>query len=131
MYLNGTTLEHVSDYCNQRTNSPVTLTWSWAGREILHFFTISNIYIAPGHGHTTTCYKFWQHFKAFIIPIILYQFQKDHVASFYSFHTCIYSPRARGDNLGDNFLDGSILSLIIGCMFQKICLPFDFMDIFS
>ena len=33
---------------------------------------------APGHGHTTTWYKFWQHFKAFIIPIILYQFQKDH-----------------------------------------------------
>ena len=25
----------------------------------------------------TTWYKFWQHFKAFIIPIILYQFQKD------------------------------------------------------
>ena len=32
---------------------------------------------APGHGHTTTWYKFREHFKAFIIPIILYQFQKD------------------------------------------------------
>ena len=32
---------------------------------------------APGHGHTTTWYKFWQTFKAFIIPTILYQFQKD------------------------------------------------------
>ena len=32
---------------------------------------------APGHGHTITWYKFWQHFIAFIIPIILYQFQKD------------------------------------------------------
>ena len=27
---------------------------------------------APGHGHTTTWYKFWQYF-----PIILYHFQKD------------------------------------------------------
>ena len=40
-------------------------------------FTISNTYIAPGHGHTTIWYKFWQHLKAFMIPIILYQFQKD------------------------------------------------------
>ena len=34
------------------------------------------MYIAPGHGHKTIGYKFC-HFKAFIIPIILYQFQKD------------------------------------------------------
>ena len=32
---------------------------------------------AQWHGHTTTWYKFWQQFKAFIIPTILYQFQKD------------------------------------------------------
>ena len=35
------------------------------------------MYIAPGHGHTTTWYKFWQHFEAFIIPTILYHVQKD------------------------------------------------------
>ena len=51
---------------------------------------------APGHGHTTTWYKFWQHFKAFIIPIVLYQFQKDpfwllpyFIWYFVLFHTCI------------------------------------------
>ena len=34
---------------------------------------------APGHGYTTTWYKFWQHFKAFIITIILYHFQKNPI----------------------------------------------------
>ena len=46
------------------------------------------MYIAPGHEHTTTCCKFWQHFKAFIITIILYQFQKDPFASFEPRHGC-------------------------------------------
>ena len=32
---------------------------------------------APVQGHTIIWYKFWQPFKAFIIPIILYKFQKD------------------------------------------------------
>ena len=66
---------------NWRPMRPVTLTWHLvlAGWEILHFFTISNMYIAPGHGHT-----------------------------------------------------GSILKLLfpLGCMFQKISLPSDFMHIF-
>ena len=35
------------------------------------------MYIDPGHGHTITWYRFWQYFKNFIIPIILYQFEKD------------------------------------------------------
>ena len=58
-----------------------------------------------GHGHTTTWYKFLQHFKAFIIPIILYQFQKDPFCLIilydilFLFHTCMYSSR-----VGDNFL---------------------------
>ena len=34
---------------------------------------------APGHGYTTTWYKFWQHFKAFIITIILYHFQRNPI----------------------------------------------------
>ena len=46
------------------------LTWHLvlAGKEILHFF--HNYKHAPGHGHTTTWYKFWQHFKVIIISII-------------------------------------------------------------
>ena len=80
-------------------------TWSWHG-DILHFFTISNMYIAPGHVHTTTWYtttwyKFWGHFNAFIISIILYQFKKDPfcliIFYFVLFHTCIYIPRPRGE----------------------------------
>ena len=96
-------------------------TWSWHG-DILHFFTISNMYIAPGHVHTTTWYtttwyKFWGHFNAFIISIILYQFKEEPfcliIFYFVLFHTCIYIHRPRGDNLGDNFLDRSreVLSL--------------------
>ena len=44
---------------------------------------------APGHAHTTTWYKFWQHFKAFIIPIILNQFQRPLLPHYFVlFHTC-------------------------------------------
>ena len=48
------------------------------------------MYIAPGHGHTTTWYKFWQIFKAFIISIILYQCLLPHYFIWYFvlFHAC-------------------------------------------
>ena len=82
------------------------LTWHLVlGRErdFALFFTISNMYIAPGYGHTSTWYKFWQHFKAFIISIILYQFRKIPLPHYFIwyfvlFHTCTYSPRARAEN---------------------------------
>ena len=69
------------------------------------------LYIAPGHGHTTTWYKFWQHFKALIISIILYQFQKDPFClrllymffffKFYFIHVYIAQGKAE-TTLGDN-----------------------------
>ena len=53
---------------NQRTKGPVKLTWHMIMQgESLHFF----------HSFKHPGYKFWLHFKAFIISIILYQFQKD------------------------------------------------------
>ena len=56
-------------------------------------------------GNTTTWYKFWQHFEAFIFSIFLHQFQKDpfrliilyHIL-FYFIHVHNYRPRAMGDN---------------------------------
>ena len=69
--------------------------------------------------HTTTWNKFWQHFKAFIIPIILYQFQKDpfcliilYNILFYFKHVYI-APGQEKTTLGDNVFDGSrkVLSL--------------------
>ena len=94
---------------------------------------------APGNGHTTTWYKFWQHFKAFIIPIILCQFQKDpfclislYDRLFYFVH--VYkAPGQEETTLGDNFFlckQKGLITLITGCMF-KIALPSDFMHIFS
>ena len=91
---------------------------------------------APGHGHTSTYYKFWQHFKAFIIPIVFYQFQKDPFCLIFCFisYTYIYILRARGDNPWGQFFwwkQKGLLTLITGCMFQKIALPSYFMHIFS
>ena len=65
---------------------------------------------SPGLGHTTTWYKFWQHFKAFISPIILYQFQKDpfcliilYDILFYFIHVYIGSGQEK-TTLEDNVL---------------------------
>ena len=107
-------------------SSPVSLWLKWAKK-------------APGHGHTTTWYKYWQHFKAFIIPIILYQFQKApycliilYAILFYFIH--VYkAPGQDETTLGNTFFDASrnVLSRwSLGCMFQKI-LPSDLMHIFS
>ena len=105
---------------NQRNNGAVTLTWHLVlGRE--RDFAI--IFKHVGHGHTTTWYKFWQQFKAFSIPIILYQFQKDpfcliilYDILFYFIHVYI-APGQGETTLGDNFFDGS--RKITGCMFQN------------
>ena len=75
---------------------------------------------SPRHGHTTTWYKFWQDIKALIIiPIILYQFQKDpfcliilYDILFYFIH--VYkAPGQEETTLGDNCFDASrkVLSL--------------------
>ena len=97
-------------------------------RETLQF----NMHTAPGHGHTTTCYKFWQHFKAFIIPIILcMQLQKDpfcliilYYILFYFIHVYI-APGQGKRTLGDNFFDGSrkVLSLwsLVACFKKYLC----------
>ena len=93
-------------------------TWSWERKEVLHLFPILNMYIAPGHGHTTTWYKFWQYFKVFIISIILYQFQKDpfcliilYDILFYLIH--VHIAKGKVVSLGENYFDGSrkVLSL--------------------
>ena len=107
---------------NQRTNllcSPAT--WSWAERETI---------LAPWHGHTTTCYKFWQHFKVFIIPIILYQFQKDpfwliilYDILFYFIHVYIV-PGQGQTTLGDIFYGSrKVLSLwsLVACFKKYLC----------
>ena len=74
---------------------------------------------APGHGHTTTWYKFWQPFKAFIIPIILCQFQKDpfhliilYDILFYFIHVYI-APGKEETTLGDNLFDGRRKVLLV------------------
>ena len=96
---------------------------------------------APGHGHAYNhWYKFWLHFKAFIIPIILYQFQKDpfcliilYDILFYLIHVYIATEQEE-TTLGDNFFflwkQKGLIMLITGCMFQKIVLPSDVMHIF-
>ena len=96
------------------------------------------MYIAPGHGHTTTCYKFWQHFKAFIIPCILYQFQKNpfcliNLYNILFYFIYVYIAPGQGETtLGDSFLMEAERSyiLITGCMFKKISLPFDLCTFF-
>ena len=81
---------------------------------------------APGHGW----YKFWLHFKTFIIPIILYQFPKDpfcliilymYDILFYFIH--VYkAPGQEETTLGDQGMvgtsSGSILKLLL---FPSFC----------
>ena len=84
-------------------------TWFRAGREIVQFLTISSMKKGPRARYKTTWYKFWQLFKAFIISIILYQFQKDpfcliilYDIFFYFIH--IYIAQWQGDTtLRDKF----------------------------
>ena len=57
-------------YRSIRNKSDPVIKWSWSTQG-------HRLKKAPGHGHTITWYKFRQHFKACIIPIILYQFQKE------------------------------------------------------
>ena len=106
------------------------LTWYLVlGRErdfaLLHNF---KLYMASWHRQTYIWYKFWQHLKAFIIFIILYQFQKDpfclivfiYDILFYFIH--VWSLRARGDNpCGHSFRckQKSPIILITGCIYQK------------
>ena len=73
--------------------------------------------------------------KAFIISVILYQFQKNPFCLiilcdilFYFKH--VYkAPGQEETTHGDNFLckQKGLITLITGCMFQKIDLPSDFM----
>ena len=83
-------------------------------------------------------YNHLVHFNAFIIPIILYQFQKDpfcliilYDILFY-YYMYIKHPGKRKQPWGTMFLMQAkgFITLIIGCMFQKIALPSDFMHIF-
>ena len=97
---------------------------------------------ALGHAHTTTWYKFWQHFKAFVIPIILYQFQKDpfcliilYDILFYFMHIYI-APGQEETTLGDIFFlmeaeKSYHFDHWSGRMFKKITMPSDFMHTFS
>ena len=103
------------------------------------------LYIATRHRHTTNWCKFCQHLKAFIIFIILYQFQKDlfcfvilYDILFRFIHVGVYSPRARGDNPWGQCFYGNrkVLSLWSLVAFSKkkkkkkknLC-PFDFIHI--
>ena len=120
---------------HQETNLPLSLKWSMSTQG-------HHLNKAPGHGHTTTRYKFWQHFKAFVIPIILYQFQKDpfcliilYGILFYFIHVySVSSPNARWDNPWGQFCwwkQKGLITLITDCMFQKLTMLSDFMHTFS
>ena len=83
---------------------------------------------APVHGHTATCYKFWHHFKAFIILNILYQSQKDPFCLIILYDICFISymyvkPQSKKRQpFGTIFLckQKGLITLITGCMFKKI-----------
>ena len=73
-----------------------------------------------------------QHFKAFLIPIILYQFQKDPFCLIILYNILFYiihvykAPGQEETTLVDNFVlwkQKGLITLITGCMFQKIALP--------
>ena len=68
------------------------------------FCTFSNTFIATGHGHTTTWYKFWQHFKTFIIPVPERSFLPHYLYDilFYFIHVNI-APGQGETTLEDNF----------------------------
>ena len=78
-------------------------------------------------------------FIAFVIPIILYQFQKDpfgliilYVILFYFIH--LYkAPGQEETTFGVNFLcsQKDLITLITDCKFQNIALSTDFMHIFA
>ena len=87
---------------------------------------------APGHGYTTTWYKFWQHLKAFIITIILYKLQKDPFCLIILYDILFYfthvykAPVQEKTIFGDKFFwckQKGIITLITSYMFQKIPLP--------
>ena len=62
-----------------------------------------------------------------IFPIILYQFQKDPFYFTILYEILFYFIHGQEETtLGDNFF----ITLITGCMFQKIALLSDFMHIF-
>ena len=89
------------------------------------------MYIASGHGHTTTCYKFWHHFKLLLFPSFCTCSRKIPFASlfymfllYYSMH--VYSHRARGDNPWGQWKHKGLIYSITGCIFQQISLPSDF-----
>ena len=93
----------------------------------------------PGHGHTITWYKFWQHFEVFIIPITLYQFKKDLFCLIILYDILLYfihvdiAPGQEETTLGDIILckQKGLITLNTGCMFKKIALLSDCMHIFS
>ena len=85
---------------------------------------------ATGHGHTTTWYKIWQHLKAFMIPIIFCQFQKDpfcliilYDIMFYFIHKYI-APGQEETTLGDNFKK-ELCPMILCILFH------DFIQVYS
>ena len=89
---------------------------------------------APGHGHTTSIFKLLL-FPSFCtisrkIPFALYIIWYDIL--FYFIHVYI-APGQEEITLGDNFLwkQKGLITLITGCMFQKIALSSDFMHTFS
>ena len=96
---------------NQRTKAHLT-AGSGQG-EIFDTFSQFQTCISPrawATGQTTTWYKFWQHFKAFIIPIILYQFQKDPICLIILYDILFYfidvyiAQGQEKTTLGNNFL---------------------------
>ena len=93
----------------QRTNGPVTLTWHLVlGRErdFAFFHSFKHVYIASGHGNTTTLYK-GSILKFLLFPSFCISSRKITIASlfymiFCLFHICTYGTRET--TLGDNFL---------------------------
>ena len=111
----------------------LTLSQKWSRSTQRH-----HLKKAPGHGHTTTWYKFWQCLKLLLFPSFCTSSRKSPFASlvydilFYFIHTHVYTAQEQEETtLADNFFDEKgLITLLTGCMFQKIPLPSDFMHIF-
>ena len=96
---------------------------------IAYVFTFHRLKKAPGHGHTTTWYKFWQHFKAFIIPIILYQISFTSlfymIFCFISFMYTKLQGKRRQSLETIVLMQAGLITLITGCRFQNIRVVFN------
>ena len=76
----------------------------------------------PGHGHTTTCYEFWQHYSHHFVPVP----ERSYFVWYLFYFIHVYIAPGQGETtLGDIFFYGSrkVLSLwsLVACFKKYIC----------